>query len=88
MAETRIERDLLGEREIPAAALYGIATRRAVENFPLSGRPVHRGLVRGFGAVKLACANQCRARIPDRSDGGASRGGLPGDDAWRRSMST
>jgi aspartate ammonia-lyase len=56
MAETRIERDLLGEREIPVAALYGIATRRAVENFPLSGRPVHRGLVRGYGAVKLACA--------------------------------
>ena len=56
MAATRIERDLLGEREIPATALYGIATRRAVENFPLSGRPVHRGLVRGFGAVKLACA--------------------------------
>jgi len=56
MAETRIEHDLLGEREIPVAALYGIATRRAVENFPLSGRPVHRGLVRGFGAVKLACA--------------------------------
>ena len=49
-------RDLLGEREIPVAALYGIATRRAVENFPLSGRPVHRGLVRGYGAVKLACA--------------------------------
>ena len=76
MAENRIEHDVLGEREVPAEALYGIATRRAVENFPLSGRPVHRGLVRGFGAVKLACANQCRAGVLVQSDGGTSRGSL------------
>ena len=55
MATARTERDLLGEREIPSGALYGIGTHRAVENFPLSGRPVHRGLVHAFGAVKLAC---------------------------------
>ena len=56
MASTRIERDLLGEREVPLGALYGIATLRAIDNFALSGRPVHRGLVHAFGAVKLACA--------------------------------
>jgi aspartate ammonia-lyase len=55
MAPTRTERDLLGEREVPAEALHGIGTMRAVANFPLSGRPVHRGLVHAFGAVKLAC---------------------------------
>ena len=33
----RIERDLLGELPIPAAALHGIHTARAVENFPLTG---------------------------------------------------
>jgi aspartate ammonia-lyase len=52
----RIERDLLGEREVPAGALYGIHTVRAVENFPSSGRPVHPALIHAYGAVKLACA--------------------------------
>jgi aspartate ammonia-lyase len=52
--ETRIERDGLGERSLPAEALWGIHTLRALENFPLSGRPVHRRLVAAFGAVKLA----------------------------------
>jgi len=56
MTETRCERDLLGERDVPAAALYGVHTVRALENFPLCGRPVHRALVHAFGAVKGACA--------------------------------
>ena len=56
MTETRLERDLLGERDVPAGALYGVHTVRALENFPLCGRPVHRALVRAFGAVKGACA--------------------------------
>jgi aspartate ammonia-lyase len=56
MTETRRERDLLGEREVPGGALYGVHTVRALENFPLAGRPVHRALVRAFGAVKGACA--------------------------------
>lgn len=55
MTATRIEHDLLGEMAVPADALYGIATRRALANFPLSGRAVHRSLVHAFGAVKLAC---------------------------------
>ncbi len=54
MSATRTEHDLLGEREVPASALYGIHTVRAVENFPVAGRPVHRRLVRAYGAVKLA----------------------------------
>jgi aspartate ammonia-lyase len=53
---TRRERDALGERDVPVDALYGIHTARAIENFPLAGRPVHRLLVRGYGAVKQACA--------------------------------
>jgi aspartate ammonia-lyase len=52
----RIERDSLGERALPAHALYGIHTARALENFPLAGRPVHTALGRAFGDVKLACA--------------------------------
>jgi aspartate ammonia-lyase len=46
----------LGKRELPAAVLYGIHTLRALENFPLSARPVHAGLARAYGDVKLACA--------------------------------
>ena len=41
---------------MPAAALWGIHTLRATENFPLARRPVHRRLVHAFGAVKLAAA--------------------------------
>ncbi len=52
----RRERDPLGERDVPAAALHGIHTERALENFPLAGRPVHPALIRAYGAVKLACA--------------------------------
>ena len=52
----RQETDLLGTRDVPADVLWGVHTLRAIENFPLAGRPVHRGLVHGFGAVKLAAA--------------------------------
>jgi aspartate ammonia-lyase len=53
---SRTERDLIGEVELPADALHGIHTARAMENFPLAGRPVHVELVRAYGQVKLACA--------------------------------
>jgi aspartate ammonia-lyase len=56
MSQQRIERDSLGERVVPASTLYGIHTARALENFPLAGRPVHPALGRAFGDVKLACA--------------------------------
>jgi aspartate ammonia-lyase len=55
MSEYRTERDLLGERAVPVDALHGIYTERAMENFPLSGRPVRPELIHAFGAVKLAC---------------------------------
>jgi aspartate ammonia-lyase len=53
---TRTETDLLGSKQIPAEALWGIHTARAVENFPISGTPVHPELIKAFGEVKLACA--------------------------------
>lgn len=56
MGDYRTERDLLGEKLVPAQALHGIHTERALENFQLCGRPVHPILVRAYGAVKLACA--------------------------------
>ncbi len=51
---TRTETDLLGEKEIPTNALYGIHTTRALENFPISGKAVHPELIKAYGWVKLA----------------------------------
>jgi aspartate ammonia-lyase len=56
MTNYRMEKDLLGNREVPADALYGVHTVRSLENFPLSLRPVNPALIHSFGAVKLACA--------------------------------
>ena len=53
---TRLEHDLLGEREVPSEALYGIHTQRAAENFVLSGQPIHPELIRALALVKKACA--------------------------------
>jgi aspartate ammonia-lyase len=52
---TRIERDSLGPKEIPAGAYYGVQTLRAVENFPVSGWRIPRYLSWAYGNVKLAC---------------------------------
>ncbi len=54
--EYRTEHDLIGSRQVPAEALYGIHTLRALENFQLAGKSVRRPLVHAYGAVKLACA--------------------------------
>ncbi|MDR3494382.1 MAG: aspartate ammonia-lyase [Ancalomicrobiaceae bacterium] len=59
---TRREHDQLGERAVPAEAYYGIHTLRALENFPLSGRPPHPELIRAFLSVKAAAA-ETNARI-------------------------
>jgi aspartate ammonia-lyase len=56
----RIEHDLLGQRTVPADALYGIYTIRAMENFPLARRPVRAALIHAYGVVKLACARTNR----------------------------
>ncbi len=52
--ETRIEKDLLGEKEVPAQAYWGIHTARALENFPFSGPRVPRELIRALATVKKA----------------------------------
>ncbi len=57
----RTERDSLGELQVPAEALHGIHTARALENFPLTRCPVHPELARAYGTVKLACAMTNRA---------------------------
>jgi aspartate ammonia-lyase len=56
----RIERDYLGEKELPQSCIYGIHTLRALENFPPSGRPLPESFVCAYGTVKLACATTNR----------------------------
>ncbi len=52
---TRIEHDTMGPVEVPDDAYYGAQTQRAVENFPISGRPLPVELIRALGLVKWAC---------------------------------
>jgi fumarate hydratase class II len=56
MAETRIERDSMGEMLVPANAYYGAQTARAVENFPISGLRFSRAFIAALGTIKAACA--------------------------------
>ncbi len=53
---TRLEKDSIGPKEIPAHVYYGIQTARAVENYPISGMRAHPTLIRAFGMVKQAAA--------------------------------
>ena len=52
----RIERDSMGEMEVPADALYGGTTARAVRNFPISGIRFSRTFLRALGLIKAAAA--------------------------------
>jgi len=46
----------MGELKVPAGALYGAQTQRAVENFPISGLKMPRAFIRALGLIKAACA--------------------------------
>lgn len=56
MTDSRIERDSMGELEVPAAALYGAQTQRAVNNFPVSGQRMPRPFIRALLLAKAAAA--------------------------------
>src|SRR5690606_17953046 len=57
---TRIERDTMGEMEVPEAALWGASTQRAVLNFPVSGEGLDPALVHAYGLIKWAAARANR----------------------------
>ncbi|MDL5367259.1 class II fumarate hydratase [Xanthomonas sp. NCPPB 2654] len=52
----RVEHDSMGELQVPAEALWGAQTQRAVQNFPVSGQPMPRGFIRALGLIKAAAA--------------------------------
>ena len=56
--DTRIEKDLIGEKEVPADAYFGVQTARALENFQITGVPIslYPDFMAAFGMVKIAAA--------------------------------
>jgi fumarate hydratase class II len=60
-AETRIERDSMGEVRVPASAKWRAQTQRAVENFPISGRKIERAQIEALARIKAAVASVKRA---------------------------
>ena len=56
MSPARKETDSLGEIAVPAGALYGAQTARAVESFPISGRRMPRQFIAALGMIKSAAA--------------------------------
>jgi len=56
MSKYRTEKDSMGEVKVPADALYGAQTQRAVENFPISGLTMPRQFIRALGLIKGAAA--------------------------------
>ncbi len=54
--EFRVEKDSMGEVRVPAAALWGAQTQRAVENFPISGQRVEPALLRALARIKAEAA--------------------------------
>ena len=72
VTKTRTERDTMGEMTLPADALWGATTQRAVENFPVSGEPLPAEVIRALGMVKLAAARvNLRLGLVDPSIAGA-----------------
>jgi len=67
----RTERDSMGELQVPADALYGAQTQRAVDNFPISGLTLPFAVIRSIALIKRACAqvnNEFGLLDPDIAD--------------------
>ena len=90
---TRTEKDLLGEKQIPADAYYGVQTARALENFQISGIPINHypEFVEAWAIVKLAAArantevgamNQREARRHREGDAGRAQRQVPRSVHW------
>jgi fumarate hydratase class II len=71
MPDYRTESDTMGEMRVPADALYGAQTQRAVENFPISAHRFQRALIRALGLIK-ACAARANANLGQLPSGLAS----------------
>ncbi len=52
----RVEHDSMGEVRVPSDALWGAQTQRAIDNFPISGRPIERALIGALASIKGVAA--------------------------------
>src|SRR5947209_4235283 len=69
---TRVERDTMGEMQVPADAYYGAQTQRAVENFPISDLRFPRSFIQAMGIIKGAAAEvNMELELLDRTKGEA-----------------
>ena len=57
MSKFRVEKDSMGELQVPEDATYGAQTQRALDNFPVSGITMPKAFIQALGLVKQACAN-------------------------------
>ncbi len=75
MSDFRIERDSMGEMQVPASAYYGAQTQRAAENFPISGQPIPPALIKALGQIKASAAvvNRDKGVITDEQFTGISQ---------------
>jgi hypothetical protein len=83
-ASFRIERDSMGELKVPADALWGAQTQRAVDNFPISGLRLPRGFIRALALIKqAAAAANARLGLSIRASPAPSSGPRPRSPAER-----
>ena len=59
-ADFRVERDSMGELQVPASALWGAQTQRAVNNFPISGLRMPPAFIRALALIKWGAARTNR----------------------------
>ncbi len=79
-ATTRVEHDSMGALDVPANALWGAQTQRAIQNFPSTGLRMPRAFIRALGLIKHAAAgaNAELGDLPRRSRGRDPGGGARG----------
>lgn len=64
MKDFRIEKDIIGDKEVPIDAYYGVQTLRGKENFTISYQTLHKSMIDGLAIVKKACAiTNCNAGL-------------------------
>ena len=81
----RVEHDLLGDRDIPVNAYWGVHTLRAVENFPITGNPISvwPEFIRALALVKQAAAQtNYELGLLEMRQGQADHRGLQGNRQW------
>ena len=52
----RVEKDFLGEVQVPDDVYYGVQTMRAIKNFPITGQKIYPEMIKALGTIKCACA--------------------------------